>query len=114
EAAKADLLASTKTKDEAKSRYDDVIVGNLKAPGTYPQQDLRVAKLTWERYEQEEAAKKANLDVAEAELKRAQATLNRFTIRSPVRGVVKAIHAQKGEAVKQLDPVVEILPSDEK
>jgi len=114
EAAKADLLASTKTKDEAKSRFDQETAAEAKAPGTYAQGELRAAKLQWERFAQEEAAKKAYLDVAEAELKRAQATLQRFTIRSPVRGVVKAIHVQQGEAVKQLETVVEILPSDEK
>jgi RNA polymerase sigma factor (sigma-70 family) len=114
EAANADLVVSTKTRDEAKNRYDEIIATNMKTPGTFSPGEIRGAKLTWERYVQDEATKKANVVVAEAELKRAKVTLDRYTVRSPVRGVVKTIHVQKGEAVKHLEPVLEILPAEEK
>ncbi|HLY79367.1 MAG TPA: hypothetical protein VKQ70_08340, partial [Caulobacteraceae bacterium] len=114
EVAVAELQTSIATKAEAKSRYEKMTAANAKAPGTYAPEEVSAAKLTWERYNQEEAAKKANVVVAQAELKRAQVTLNWYTLRSPVRGVVKTIHVQKGEAVKQLEPVLEILPLDEK
>jgi hypothetical protein len=34
--------------------------------------------------------------------------LDKHTIRSPVRGVVTAIYRQPGEAVRELEPVVQI------
>ena len=42
----------------------------------------------------------------------AQAIVEMYEIRSPVRGTVKAILKSRGEAVKSLETVVQIQPKD--
>ena len=53
-------------------------------------------------------AKEAAVREAEAVVKKAEIILGMYEIRSPVRGVVKAILKHRGEAVKSLETVVEI------
>jgi RNA polymerase sigma factor (sigma-70 family) len=114
EVARAELQTSIQTNKEAQNRYQRIAEANAKQPGTYSPGEEDGAKLTWERYKQEEVAKKANVTVTQAELSQAKTRLEMYEIRSPVRGVLKVIHVQKGEAVKKLETVVEILPLDEK
>ena len=52
--------------------------------------------------------------MADAAEKLADVRVKLCEIRSPVRGVLKTVHVQKGEAVKRLETVLEILPSDDK
>jgi RNA polymerase sigma factor (sigma-70 family) len=112
--ARAEMLTAAKTKDEAKVRHDKMVAANNKAPGTYSQEDISAALLTWERYAQEEIAKKASVVVAEAGVEQAKLRLQAFEIRSPVRGIITAIHKQRGEAVQALETVLEILPREDK
>jgi RNA polymerase sigma factor (sigma-70 family) len=114
QAAEADLLTASKTKDEAKMRYDRMVKANEQKPGIYSAEDISGAKLSWDRYLQEEATKKATVIVAQAQLNQSKTQLERYMIRSPVAGVIKTIQVQKGEAVQRLGTVVEILPAEEK
>ncbi len=112
-AAEADVVTSSKAKDEAKQRLDSMTDAITRVQGAYSNEDLRGAKLTYARFVQEEVAKKANVIVAQRQLNQAQTQLKMYEIRSPVDGVVKVVHIQKGEGVKRLETVVEILPSDD-
>ena len=112
--ARAELVSAEKTKAEAKVRYERMVRANQQRPGTFDNEDVSAARLTWERYEQEEITKKANLVVAEVGVKLAQEQLQAFAIRSPVRGIITVIHKQRGEAVQALETVLEILPRDDK
>jgi RNA polymerase sigma factor (sigma-70 family) len=106
EAAKAHHRASLATRDEAQRRYDSVLKANKAARGAVPEDDVRAAKLTWERYQAEERSTAADVAAAEAHLKLAQTILERHEIRSSVRGVIRAIYKRRGEAVKALEPVL--------
>jgi multidrug resistance efflux pump len=106
EAAKADHRASRATRDEAQKRYDALVNTKKRAPGAVAEDDVRGAKLTWDRYKEEERAKAAGVAVAEANLRAAQTILARHEIRSSVRGVIKAIYKNRGEAVKALESVL--------
>jgi multidrug efflux pump subunit AcrA (membrane-fusion protein) len=112
--AKAELVTATATRDESKQRYERMVRANMGATPTFSNEEINGAKLTWERYVQEEMVKKANVVLEERQLLAAKRIQQQYEIRSPVHGVVKVIHVQKGEAVKKLETVVEILPLDEK
>jgi RNA polymerase sigma factor (sigma-70 family) len=103
----ADLEASTKTCDEARRRYETMFNALRKTP----LEEVRVARLVWERYANEVRAKQAQVRVAELDLKQAEQVLEAHQVRSAVQGVIKAIYKQPGEGVKHLEPVFRIEPS---
>ncbi len=112
-AAEAELLAAQYAKEGASLSYHCMTRPQARVNICPSQEDVLAAKLACDRYEQEVAAKKANLIVLQAKLRQAQRQSNLHEIRSPVDGVIKTIHVRKGEAVKQFDTVLEILPADE-
>jgi multidrug efflux pump subunit AcrA (membrane-fusion protein) len=108
DAAKAEWDASVKARDEAWERYmtcDRCYRGGI---GTVSLEELRAAKLAYERYHFEEISKKTAITKAEAELRQAQTLLRMHEIHSPVGGVVRDIYRNRGEAVRALEPVVQI------
>jgi RNA polymerase sigma factor (sigma-70 family) len=107
--AKADWEASIRARDEALERYKTLNnLYNQPLGKPVSLEDLRGAKLTYDRYFFEEISKKAAIAKAEAELRQAQTVLRMHEIRSPVRGVLRDIYKNRGEAVKALEPVVQI------
>jgi multidrug efflux pump subunit AcrA (membrane-fusion protein) len=109
DAAKAEWEASIRTRDEALERYKTLDRIHHKPVGEdMVLDDLRGAKYTYDRYVFEEISKKAAIAKAEAELRQAQTVLRLHEIRSPARGVVRDIYKNRGEAVKALEPVVQI------
>lgn len=107
EAAKADRTASEKTRDEAEKRYQTQL-RLLRTNGAASPEDVRGAELTWIRYQYEVVSKAEAIKVAEQELKQAEKTLDMYDIRSKVSGKVKSIIRHEGEAVKNLDTVIQV------
>jgi multidrug efflux pump subunit AcrA (membrane-fusion protein) len=75
--------------------------------------EYAVAKRQHEKYAQEAIAKNEMIKLAELEAKQALLILELYEVRSPVRGVLRTIYRQPGEAVKAFDPVVlvEVAPA---
>ncbi len=112
-AAEADWQAALKTRDEAEQRYrtmQRLLDGKVK--GVISLEDLRGAKLTFDRYSSEEVAKKAAVALAKVDVKSAQTVVEMYQVRSPARGVITRIYKRRGEAVKYLEPVVQIRVKD--
>ncbi len=106
--AEAELVVSGKTKDEALKRYEALQAANLKAPGSVSADEIRGAKLTFERYVEEEKAKFQAVNVAQQELLQARVILETYEIRSPCDGVIGDILRKRGEAVRRLEAVFRI------
>jgi multidrug efflux pump subunit AcrA (membrane-fusion protein) len=89
-------------------RLDELI--KAKAASTT---EYAVAKRQQEKYAQEAIAKKEMVKLAELEANQALLILELYEIRSPVRGVIRTVYRQPGEAVKAFDPVVlvEVAPA---
>jgi multidrug efflux pump subunit AcrA (membrane-fusion protein) len=110
-AAKADKIASEKTRDEAKERYATQEKlwgsgrGGMRATTA---EDLRGALLQYNRYFEETVSKEEAIKVAEQELNQALATKAMYEIRPKISGVVKVINKHTGEAVKALEAVLQI------
>jgi WD40 repeat protein len=106
--SQADLEAALKTRDESKNRYDTQVWLQEQGRGATSKEDLRAAKLAWERAAYEAIGKDAAVTLAERELSQAETVLRMHQLRSTTAGVLKAILKHPGEAVKALEPVFQI------
>jgi WD40 repeat protein len=108
-AAEADRTTSEKTRDEARERYETqrklFATGGRAATSL---EEVRGAKLTWDRYIFEELSKVQAIIVAKKELAQAKMTDQMYEIRSKIPGVVKTIYKHDGESVKNLEPVIQL------
>src|SRR5205823_893092 len=97
----------------AERRYRAMEDSRKQVRGSVSEDDLMAARLMWARYREEVASRKAQAAQAECELRVAQAHLSMCEVRSPVRGVVTALYRKRGEAARDLEPVVQVeAPSD--
>lgn len=108
--AEAELITSEKTRDEAKARYETQV--ELYQKKSTSKEELRAAKLTWDKYIYEVVSKQAAIDLAKSELNQARTVVEMHNIRSPGRGVIKAILKRPGEAVQSLETVIVIRPEE--
>ena len=103
----------------AQAAYEKGIDANVRAPGTYP--DLELKKLKLEvvssaleiqhaEYQLQVAA--INVDVRKAELDLTELDVKRRVIKAPISGVVVKRHRQEGEWVRSGDPIVKIVKMD--
>jgi WD40 repeat protein len=105
DADEADRLAAERTRDEARERW--MRADTLWHKGAGSMEDATGAKLTWERYIYETTSKTEAVKVAATELREAETALEQHVIRSKVNGQVRQVLRHQGEAVKNLDPVLE-------
>jgi macrolide-specific efflux system membrane fusion protein len=108
--ARAELLASVKTCEEAKKRYETSM--ELARRNAISQEEVRGAALTLHRYESEVASRKEGVTVAELECKQAALLLELYEVRAPSDGVVKKVVRRNGEAVKALETVILLEAAD--
>ncbi len=106
EASRADVVAAEKTRDESKIRMDGA--PRLVNVGAMSKEDGRAAEVTYERYKSEYVSKVKMVDVAREELNQARTMLELHELRSPIRGRIKAIYKNPGEALREQEPVVQI------
>jgi multidrug efflux pump subunit AcrA (membrane-fusion protein) len=110
-ASEAELTVAEKTREEAKRRYDTQIKRRKMSPAAASEEEVRSAELTWERYVAEVKSKQQFVLVAASELEQARLLLERCEIRSPIRGVIRAMYKRPGESVKSAEAVLAIEPS---
>jgi WD40 repeat protein len=112
EGADADVRAAIAFKDESlrSLRQMDKLRSTIK--GGVSDDEYGKTRATYERYKEEEAAKRAAIKQAQRELSQAWVTLTMYDVRASIDGVIKAIYKYPGEAVKNLDPVLQIQNPD--
>jgi len=110
DSAKAELVTSEKTRDEAEQHYRSQV--DLFRRNSTSKEELRAAELTWIKYKYEVVQKNAAIKVAQAELDQARTVVELHELRSPTRGVIKAILKHPGEAVQSLETVFVIQPEE--
>lgn len=109
--AEAEKVASEKTREEAKSRWDTqkkLYFNNVGGIRATSREDLTGAELTYNKYVYETISKDEAIKVAKQELNQAIKTLSMYEIRPKISGIVKAINKHRGEAIKSLEPVLQI------
>jgi WD40 repeat protein/biotin carboxyl carrier protein len=108
EAAKADVRASITVYEEAKRRYERDRELNRKGGKVISPDELAISLVTAERYREEAAAKQAAVKSAQSELSAVYTAMRQHIVRSSIDGVIRQVYKQPGEAVKNLDPVVQV------
>jgi WD40 repeat protein len=106
EAAKADLVVSEKTRDEAEARYRTQQM--LFRKNATSQEELRAAELAWVKYKYEVVQKGEAIKVAAADWQQTKTLVELHEIRSTIEGKVEQIYKSKGEQVKNLEPILVI------
>src|SRR5262249_54512692 len=106
--AQEDVKASEYTRDEAKERYATQLKLRNSGRLNTSDEDVRAAKLAWDKYVYEARVKKEVIISAEQEYTQALTLLQMHEIRSKIPGKIKVIYKLPGEAVKSLDPVFQI------
>jgi multidrug efflux pump subunit AcrA (membrane-fusion protein) len=105
-AARAILAASRRARDEAEQRYRRAL--RLRRKNEVSEEEMEQARLARARAVEQVEGQQAEWEAARGEVKQAQTILGLHEIRSPVRGVVKAIYNYSGEAVMSLQTVLAI------
>jgi WD40 repeat protein len=106
--AEAELTSSEKTRDESYERWQTA--KNLRASKIQAMslEDLRGAKLTYDRYVYEALSKDQAIHVAKEDLNQAKTVLDMYAIRAKIPGQIKVIKKKDGEAIKSLDTIMQI------
>lgn len=103
-ASKADYEASIKTRDEAFQQWQRM----LQLAKSASPEETSTKKLAYERYRQEAISKEAAIAVARSEQKQSEIVNDMHKIKSTCAGVVRVIYKNPGEAIKALEPIVQI------
>lgn len=106
-ATRADLESAIKVADDAKSRYETQRWLRQEGKAT-SEENLRSAKLDWDKASFEAMGKRESVTLAERELSQIETVLRMHQIRSSVTGVIKTVYKRPGEAVHSFDPVVQV------
>jgi hypothetical protein len=112
-ATKAETDAAKKTKDEAYERFrtqEKLYNGPVRGAGSL--EELRGAELTWWKYRYEEETKRATIGSARAETDQVLTTLKQHEIRAATAGIVKNIAHQRGDAIKNMETLLQIVNHD--
>ncbi len=108
-ASDIELRHAQKTSQVAQAEYQSIVEAHRRNAGSFSENDLRRQKM---------AAERGVLEVENAEYRRvisrlkrdqALAELQTYHIAAPFEGVVMRVHRARGEAVRQGDPIVEIV-----
>lgn len=107
-ASQAEVRSSERMKEEANRRWLRDLELSRKSKGTVSNDELAISKVTFEKYREEEAAKAAAVKMSQAELAATFTALRQHIVRASIPGVIRQTFKQPGEAVKNLDPVLQI------
>jgi WD40 repeat protein len=108
DAAESERRASVKTKEEAERRVLAMDNSRQRVPGSVSEDDYKGAILTARRYAEEEIAKRSAVIKAQQELIQAVTILGKHEIHCTIPGDIKVVYKNRGDAVKNLDPVLRI------
>ncbi|MHC4879883.1 MAG: efflux RND transporter periplasmic adaptor subunit [Planctomycetota bacterium] len=82
---------------------------NLKVPGAVPQAELDKLKLEAEKFDLSTVNAQLEMEVADLQVEETRATLDTYKVEAPFDGHVAKVHRNKGEAVRQGDPIIEVI-----
>lgn len=107
-ANRAELQAAMKISEEARSRYETLLRLRRDSPGATAEEEVRTAKLAWDRTTYDALGKRDGVTLAEREASQAEMVVRMHEIRSTQAGIIKAITKKPGEAVRALESVMQI------
>lgn len=104
-----DVRYSEKAGLVAQAEYEKALEANKKYSETIPKVEVLRLKLAWDKTVLEAEAARHRLKVNGLKRDEAQAQLETYRVKSPLSGIVTRVHRHKGEAVRQGDPILEVV-----
>ena len=116
----ASLKATDKTeieyailaRDQAKKEIEIAEKSNLDQPGAVPEIEMQRLKLEWEKSKAAVTKAEKQKEIATEQAKEAKAQLDTYKVLAPFAGVITRKLKTEGEAVRQGDPILEIVNTD--
>lgn len=96
----------------AEAEYKMAAEANLKVPDAVSKSEINKLKLEVEKFGLSTDNAKLELAVVKSQVKETLATLNTLKVKVPFDGYVAKVHRSAGEAVRQGDPIVEIISTE--
>jgi WD40 repeat protein len=108
DAAAADVRAAAELKRESAEKLSGIDRVLAKYARAISREERGTAVATLAKYREEEVSKRAGVVQAQRELSTALTQFNMHLIRAPIGGVIKFVHKQNGESVKNLEAVLQL------
>ncbi len=96
----------------ADAEFKMAVEANLKVPDAVSKSEINKLQLEVEKFGLSTDNAKLELEVVKSQVKETLATLNTFKVKAPFDGYVAKVHRSAGEAVRQGDPIVEIISTE--
>ncbi len=100
---------SVKAAEVARAEHEKALFANLKLPGTIPDIEVLQLKLAAEKSLLQIEQARRELLIAGLDRDQAREELKTYSIVAPFDGVVTRVYKSKGEAVRQGDPILEMV-----
>ncbi|MFN0195735.1 MAG: efflux RND transporter periplasmic adaptor subunit [Planctomycetaceae bacterium] len=107
-----DIRYSAKAYDYAKKEYEIALDSRARVPGSVPELEAEKLKLAMDRGELQVEKAESDFELNKLSRDEALADLNSYRIKTPFPGMVTRVYKHKGEAVRQGDPVLELINTD--
>ncbi len=95
--------------DVAKVEYEKNLEANRRVPRTISEVEVERSRLNWQKAILQGENAEFEIEVAKLEMEKAAEDLKTFHIEAPFDGIVRKILKQKGEAVAQGTPILELV-----
>lgn len=107
-----EIRYAKKAHDVAKAEHAQALVANRRVKKAVPPMEVLKLKLAAERSELQIEQAEMQFVINGLNLDEAQAQLKTYQIEAPFAGIVTRVYKSKGEAVRQGDPILELVNTD--
>lgn len=107
-----EIRYAIKAAEVANAEYAKAVDANRRVPGAVPEIEVQRLKLAAERSRLQIEQAQHRFLVARLTAKEAEAALRMFAVTTPFNGTVTRVYKSKGEAVRQGDPILELVNTD--
>jgi WD40 repeat protein/biotin carboxyl carrier protein len=108
DASRAEVRAAVKLSEESQRRFERDRELNRRNPNTVSKDEIAISQVTAEKYREESNVKVAAVKSAQSELSASYTALRQHIVRSSIEGTIRQTYKHPGEAVKNLEPVLQI------
>ena len=107
-----EIRFSKKAADVAKNDLEQALLANERVPGAVPGIEISQLRLKAEKSVLQIEQAEHSLEISELARDEASAELKTYEISAPFSGIVTRVFKHKGEAVRQGDPIMEIVNTE--
>lgn len=107
-----EIRFSKKAAEVAKNELEQALLANRRVPGAIPGIEISRLRLAAEKSELQIEQAEHSLEISRLVLEEASAELKTYEIPAPFSGIVTRVYKRKGEAVRQGDPIMEIVNTE--